>query len=146
MYRCPTCGEETQWLGNIRRHIRECMPADKSKKPAAELRIPGRKRPPGKSARVEKAVVKIKRKRGRRGRQGQRLLDWRATMETQAQKGDRQRKGRNDKFKYWVRSGRELPEWCARRLATDSQALDKSMEDLRREHVEANPVRRRIRR
>ena len=138
MYRCPTCGEEAQWIGNIRRHIRKCTPADKVKKSAMELRIPGRKRPPRRTSRGEKTATKTKGRRGRRGRQGQRLLEWRETTETLEQKKARQRKGRDDKFAYWVRSEREMPEWCVRRL--DKAGTTRTLAELRDEYTCAHPV------
>ena len=45
MYRCPSCGTQTQWLGNMRRHIRVCSPVHK-KESAKSLRIAGSRRPP----------------------------------------------------------------------------------------------------
>ena len=141
MYRCPTCGAEAQWLGNIRRHIRKCMSVDGTKKTAGELRIPGRKRPPRKTSRGEKTAVKPKRRRGRRGKQGRRLLDWRRTTETLEQKKAQQRKGRDDKFAYWVRSRREMPEWCARRLTRGGTT--RSLGELRDAYVFSHPVPKR---
>ena len=105
MYRCPSCGTQARWLGNMRRHIRICSPLHKNES-AKSLRIAGSRRPPRHSKQRTAGRVHKRRKWGRRGKYGHKLIKWRQTVETSDQRKPRKKSDRDAKYKYWMRNMR----------------------------------------